>query len=78
MSNCYSGDHIAEDHIHMVIKTCNNEEPQQKYRLGTASNRLRGVCVCAGVGGGLNMFWTQILPLSPKVKNTLPTLIYET
>ena len=37
--NCYSTDHIAEDNIHTDI-TCNIEEPQQKYRLGTASNRL--------------------------------------
>ena len=33
--------HIAEDHIHTDI-TCNTEEPQQKYRLGTVSNRLMG------------------------------------
>ena len=32
MGNCYSADHIAEDHIHTDI-TCNIEEPQQKYRL---------------------------------------------
>ena len=38
MGNCYSADHIAEDHIHTNI-TCNIEEPQknksksdQKYR----------------------------------------------
>ena len=43
----YSIDHIAEDHIHTDI-TCNIEEPQQKYRLGTCSNRL-----LVG-GGGLN------------------------
>ena len=29
-------------HIHTDI-TCNTEEPQQKYRLGTVSNRLPGV-----------------------------------
>ena len=46
MGNCYSADHIAEDHIHTDI-TCNTEEPQQKYRLGTVSNRL------VGGGGGL-------------------------
>ena len=40
MSSCYSGDHIAKDHIHTDITTCNIEEPQQKYRLGTVSNRL--------------------------------------
>ena len=45
MDNCYSADHIAEDHMHTDI-TCNIEEPQQEY-LGTVSNRLRG---------GLNMF----------------------
>ena len=33
MGNCYSMDHIAEDHIHTDI-TCNREEPQQKYCLG--------------------------------------------
>ena len=41
MGNCYSIDHIAEDHIH-TDKTCNIEEPQQKYCLGTASNGLLG------------------------------------
>ena len=52
MGSCNSGDHIAEDHIHTDI-TCNIEEPQQKYRLGTVSNGLLG-------GGGLNTFyWTQ-------------------
>ena len=39
MGSCYLGDYIAEDHIHTNI-TFNIEEPQQKYRLGTASNRL--------------------------------------
>ena len=44
MGNCYSADHIAEDHIHTDI-TCNIEEPQQKYRLG------RSVIDYMGVGG---------------------------
>ena len=48
MGNCYSGDHIAEDHIHTDI-TCYIEEPQQKYRLGTVSNEL------LGGGGGLKL-----------------------
>ena len=53
MSYCYSADHIAEDHIH-TDTTCNIEKPQQRYRLGTASNRLLG-----------NMFyWIQTLALS--------------
>ena len=42
VGNCYSNDHIAEDHIHTYI-TCNREEPLQKYRLGTVSNRLEGL-----------------------------------
>ena len=46
MGNCYSGDLIADDHIHKDI-TCKIEERQQKYRLETVSNRLLG---------GLNMF----------------------
>ena len=41
MGNCYSTNHIAEDHIYTDI-----EAPQQKYRLGTASDRF--------LGGGLN------------------------
>ena len=41
MGSCYSVHHIAEDHIHTGI-TNNIEEPQQKYRLGTVSNRLLG------------------------------------
>ena len=48
MGNYYSTDHIVEDHIHTDI-TCNIEEPQQKYRLGTDSNRL------LGGGGGLKL-----------------------
>ena len=45
MGNYLSTDHIAEDHIHIDV-ICKSEEPQQKYRLGTVINRLRG-------GGGL-------------------------
>ena len=41
MANCYSADHNAEDNIHTDIP-CNTEEPQQKYRFGTVSNRLLG------------------------------------
>ena len=33
MSSCYSGDHIAEDHIHMDTTTRNIEEPQQNTAL---------------------------------------------
>ena len=53
MSSCYSGDHIAEDHIHKhtEITTSNIEKPQQSYRIGTVSDRLYG-----GGWGGLNMF----------------------
>ena len=58
MGNYYSTDHIAENHIHTDI-TYNTEESQQKYRLGTVSNRLRAR------GEGLNMFYRiQILALS--------------
>ena len=59
MGNCYSTDHIAEDHIHTDI-TFNIEEPQQKYRLGTLSNRLLG----AG-GGGLKHV---LLDPNPRIK----------
>ena len=56
MGNRYSAYHIAKDHIQTDI-TCNTEEPQQKYRLGTVSNRLLGV--------GLNAFyWIQTLARS--------------
>ena len=41
MGNCYSADHIAKDHIHIDI-TFNTEEPQQRCRLKTVSNRLLG------------------------------------
>ena len=47
MGSCYSGDHIAGDHIHTDITTFNTEEPKQKYCLGMVSNRLLG-----GGGGG--------------------------
>ena len=42
MGNCYSGDHITEDHIYMNITTCNTEEPQQTYRIGNVSKRSLG------------------------------------
>ena len=41
MGSCYSGDHTAKDHIHTGI-ICNIDEPRQKYRLGTVSNKLQG------------------------------------
>ena len=58
MVSCYSGDHIAEDHIDTDIIICKSEESQQKCRLGTVSNRyLRG--------GGLNMlYWARNWPSS--------------
>ena len=37
MGSYYSGDYIAGNHISMDVTT---EEPQQKYRLRTVSNRL--------------------------------------
>ena len=37
----YLDDHIARNHTHMDITTCNNMEQQQKYRLVSVSNRLR-------------------------------------
>ena len=43
--------------MHMDIATCNSEEPQYKYRLGTVNNRLLR---------GLNMFfWIQTCALLP-------------
>ena len=53
MGRCYSGDHIARDHIHTDITTCNIGEPQQKYRLGTVSNRL----LAWEVRGGGDLIW---------------------
>ena len=41
MGNCYSADHIAEDHI-QTDRSCNVEESQQKYCLGTVHNKLLG------------------------------------
>ena len=60
MGSCYSGEHIAGDHIHTDRPAFNTEEPQQKYSLGTVNKRLiegvgRGVGV--GVEEGLNMFY---------------------
>ena len=52
MGSCYSGGHIAADRIHTGITICNIEDPQQMYRLGTASNRLHN----KWEGGSLNMF----------------------
>ena len=60
MGNCYSGDNIAEAHIHTDITTCTIEEPQRKYRLGTIiSNRLLGL----GRGWGRGL---QHVLLNPK------------
>ena len=46
MGNCYSTDHIAEDHIQTdttcTTCTCIIEEAQQKYHHGMVSNRLLG------------------------------------
>ena len=52
MGRCYIGDHTAVDHIHTDMTTCNIEEPQLMYRLGTVSKRILEVmCVCLGGGG---------------------------
>ena len=47
MGNCFSTDHSVEYHIHTDV-TCITKELQQKYRLGTVSNRLLGF----GMGEG--------------------------
>ena len=51
MGSCYIGNHIAADNIDTDITTfdIHFDEPQQKYRLGTASKSLRK-CVCRGGG----------------------------
>ena len=46
MGNCDRGDHIAGNHIQTDITRCDIEDPQQKYRLGTISNRLLGGLTC--------------------------------
>ena len=62
MGSCYSGDHNAEDHKHTDTIRCNIEEPQQKYCLGTVSNRLLGVStlcfhsVCTQTQNNYNSF----------------------
>ena len=38
MGTCHSGDHIAEDHIHTDITSCNIEEPQGRWRTVTDHN----------------------------------------
>ena len=53
MGSCHSIDHIAEDHVHTDV-TCNIEESQQKYHLGTASNRFFFGGGGGVGGGGLN------------------------
>ena len=50
IGSCCSGDLIAEIHIHTDITIYNIEEPQQKYHLGTASNRF--FFFLGGGGGG--------------------------
>ena len=40
MDRCYSGDHIAGDHIHTDITMCNIEK-QEKCHLGTVSNNYK-------------------------------------
>ena len=62
MSSCYLGDHIGGDHIHTDITAYDIKEPQQKYRLGTASNRL------LMWEGSLNMFcWIQTSPFASTI-----------
>ena len=46
MGSCNSGDHTAEDNTHTDITTCYIEKQQQKYRLGTVSNRWGGGVIC--------------------------------
>ena len=38
----------------MNITTCNTEEVKLKYRLGTVSNRLLGVCTLSGFTGWMD------------------------
>ena len=38
MGSCNLGDLIAGGHIYVDMTTCNIQEPQQKYRLGTITN----------------------------------------
>ena len=38
MGSCYLCDYTGEGYKYTDITTCNIEEPQQKYRLGTVSN----------------------------------------
>ena len=67
MGNCYSADHIAEDHI-QIDMACNTEEPQQKFRHGTVSYRLLGVLEL----GLLNPFFTYFSILNHKTKPNKP------
>ena len=53
MDRCYSGDNIAENHLHTDITTCNIEEPQQKYRLERSVVDYWGGRGGVGGGGGL-------------------------
>ena len=53
MGSCYSGGHIARDHIHTDIKTCSTDQPQQRHLNGTIRNQLLGMA-----GRGLqHVFW---------------------
>ena len=42
MSRCNAGGRISGDNLNTDITTCSIGEPQQKYRLGTVSNKLLG------------------------------------
>ena len=46
MGGCDSGNYISENHIPTDITTYNIEGRQQKYRLGTVSDRLLGPETC--------------------------------
>ena len=63
MGSCYSDNHIAKDHIHTDIATCDIEEPQQNYRLGRVSNRLHW----GGGEGGYHVLLDpkQLFSISP-------------
>ena len=55
MGSCYSGDHIAGDHIRSNKTVCNIVEVQQKYRLGMVRNKL--------LRDLIEFYWLQTLVL---------------
>ena len=54
---------LLKNHIHAHIITCNIEEPEQKYRLGTVSNILLGGGGSVNIDKSVTFIYTDTDPM---------------